>query len=244
MKKTSGLTLLSVMLVLVVAVAAQARPPLPPALQIELWTDAPGDAPQLWNPPGVPNGDGTWDYTGNLLDPDGHWDLDWVITADADPFVSAGFQLVNTSASTLTFNLITSVPISPIITPSSLMGGSTGGSITDANFDGIGTVSTAPGLPFYTGMIDGSPVLPLYSDPNSWSVTFAGETVNIPAISTGLPGPTIPGPAAFSSIGIHHTFTLTPGDRVAATSFFVVTPEPATLSLLLFGVFALKRRRH
>jgi hypothetical protein len=206
-----------------------------------MWTDAPGDLPAHWEPSGSPSGS-AWYYEGTLTDFDGHWEIDWQITADTDPFISAGLSVLNTWNTTLTFNVITSLPVSPSILSASLIGGSTGGSVTDANFDGSATAATSPGFPFFNGELDSAGVLPLHPDPSSWSVGFAGGTVNIPAVSAGLPGPTLPGPPVLSTIGIHHTFTLTPGDRIAMTSFFVAVPEPSTLGFLAIGMLALLRR--
>jgi hypothetical protein len=65
-------------------------------------------------------------------------------------------------------------------------------------------------------------------------------------MNLGLPGPTIPGPVAMTSIGIRHRFTLSPGDSSSFTSFFVVmAPEPATAGLLAAGglLLVVARRR-
>ncbi|HRX86627.1 MAG TPA: PEP-CTERM sorting domain-containing protein, partial [Phycisphaerae bacterium] len=142
-----------------------------------------------------------------------------------------------------TYTLLSTLPIAPAVTPASLMGGSVGGSVTDANFNGVGGAATAPGMPLYAGLMDGVSVLPIYPDPNAWNVTFQGETVNIPSVNAGLPGPVIPGPAVINDIGIQNQFTLTPGDRVALTAFFVVTPEPSSCVLMMLGVAALVGRR-
>ncbi|HUU83154.1 MAG TPA: PEP-CTERM sorting domain-containing protein [Phycisphaerae bacterium] len=207
-----------------------------------MWTNAPGDVPQSWDPAGVDNGDGTWDYDGSLVDPDGHWTVDWDMTVDPDPYVSAGYSVLNTFSTTLIFNVITTLPVAPM-TINPLMGGSTGGSVTDANFDSIGTAATTNGIAFYEGLIDGAAVLPLHPDPSGWTVPYQGGTANITAIGAGLPGPTLTAPAVSTDIGIHHQFTLTPGDRVSLTSFFVVVPEPSSLGLLTLGALAVLRRR-
>jgi hypothetical protein len=212
-----------------------------PALMMQVWTE--GSQPVIWWPAGVPFGQGMFRYAGSYQDPDGHWTLDYDVVVKPDPFMNAAYAFTNTSGSTQLYNLVASVAVAPPIVPSSLIGGSTGGSLTDANFDGIGTVATVgPGASFYAGQIDGVSVLPLYSHPNSWSVSYPGQTVNIPATSAGLPGPTLPGPAVLTSIGILHQFSLTPGDVVGITSFFVAVPEPASLLLLAIASLALRRR--
>ncbi|RMF81201.1 MAG: PEP-CTERM sorting domain-containing protein [Planctomycetota bacterium] len=240
MSRSTMRTLCSITAVLGLSVLTASAQPM---LQMTLWSDAPGDTPQMWNPSGSQVGPDTWQYQGSMTDPDAHWTIDWDYLVDPDPFIAANFTLVNTFSSTLTFNLVSTLPVAFPLPAPTLMGGSTGGSITDANFDGIGTAATAAPDAFYRGLIDGAAVLPIYPDPSSWSVPFAGGTATIPAVNAGLPGPTLPGPAVLSDIGIHHTFTLTPGDSIAVTSFFVVVPEPSSLLLLAIGgVFAARRR--
>ena len=171
---------------------------------------------------------------------EGWWDL----TIDEDPFVIAAIGFTNTLATTQTFTLIFTSPVNPLITPTSLHGGSTGGSLTDnATIAGLATVATVNPSPFYAGRIDGSTVMTLYDDPNSWTAPFEGGTANIPAISKGLPGPFLPSGPALNTISIMHKFSLTPGDAVSLTSQLLVTPEPTTIMLLGLGGLALLRKR-
>ena len=220
------------------------------------WADAQTFDVQLWNG-GVKKGDwtptlismgdgGGYTIADTSYNPIGTDIRLYNVTLSYDPFISASVDVVNNTLATQSYTLLFTLPISPAITGGSRMGGSTQGGLTDANFDGIGTLSTAgPGTALYKGQIDGIDVLPLFPDVTTINVPFAGGSAS-QSTSAGLPGPTIPGPNAFTSIGIKHQFTLTPGDRATFTSFFVVqaVPEPASLSLLgLGGVILILRRR-
>ena len=215
---------------------------MPPGLVL---TAGPLMDPMMVGTTGTDNGDGTFDYDGMWSA--AMWDMTWDMTVDTDPFVQSVIGFTNTSGMTQNFTVAVSLPISPSIPSASLIGGSMGGSVTDANSNGICTLATVSGTPLFSGDIDGAAALPIYPDPNSWTASFAGQTMTINAQNPGLPGPTLPGPAAINSIGITYTFSLTPGDSVALTSYFEVqpVPEPNSLVLLSLGVCAMAffRRR-
>jgi hypothetical protein len=183
-------------------------------------------------------------------DPNMTWELfDWMLMVDSDPIVTQNFGFRNTGP-TQTFNLVTTATVGPLV-PSSLMGGSTGGSVTDADFNGAGGLSTVTPDAFYVGLIDGAAISPsteLHPDPFSVTLSISGETKNIPNVNFGLPGPTVPGPAVTNTIGIRNRFSLSGGDSVSSSNFFQVevVPEPGTASLLglgLAGLAILRRRR-
>ena len=177
----------------------------------------------------------------------GTWQIsNWQITGEFDPSVSQAFGFTNLGAPAV-FTIVTSSPVAPIL-GASLMGGSTGGSTTDANFDGLGGVSTSAPDPFFTGLIDGVAAAGAALHPDPFSTApypAAGGTVNIPSTSFGLPGPTVPGPAVTTSIGIQNKFSLSGGDSIASTNAFIVEviPEPSTALLLGVGLAALAARR-
>jgi hypothetical protein len=213
-----------------------------PSLDIKLWDGATslGD----WKPPVIDTGTGY--SVNNVTYTPGPATLSlYNTTVGYDPFISASVDVVNNTASVQTYTLIFTLPISPAITTGSRIGGSTQGGLTDANNDGIGTLSTVgPGTALYYGMIDGANVLPLFNHPVTINVPFAGGSAST-STSAGLPGPTLPGPNALISIGIEHEFTLTPGDRATFTSFFevVAVPEPVGFSLVAIGGLMLLCRR-
>jgi len=173
------------------------------------------------------------------------WDLDYLnIQGNADPFTSLNYAVTNNAAVPLLFSISVTLPIVPE-GPLTLHGGSIGGALTDANFNGIATVATSAGVPFYRGQIDGATVLSIYPHLSTVTVGTAGGTLNLPALNPGLPGPTLPSGPATTTIGIINQFLLSPGDQFSANSFFVVigVPEPSTIALLGICLLTLGNRR-
>jgi len=193
----------------------------------------------------VSNPDGSVTFMNGSMMMAGMWQWDWMsITLDPDPAVNfvGGFQNISGMAQDFVFSA--STPIAPAL-PSTLYGGSTIVTYGDANTDGLGGLfNDTSGNPAYAGTIDGAGVLDMLDSLNL-APQFPGDTAPTATETLGLPGPTIPGPAANSTIGILHRFNLSAGDQATFNSTFNVVPEPGTVLLLFSGVVCclLWRRR-
>jgi len=156
---------------------------------------------------------------------------DWSVTVDSDPLVTNNFAITNTSGSTQTFTIGTTIGVSPAI-PNGLMRGSIGLSVTDNNNDGA-TLSTS-GQSIYTAFIDGTGARTLWDPTTSFSPSFNGSTIS-DNINFGFPTRELAPESIDSTIGITITFSLTAGDSASFTSNFDVVPVPVPAALWLFG---------
>lgn len=172
--------------------------------------------------------------------------LDWDLSGKYDPTINGAFSVTNNLAVPQTFTLSVTVPVPPIA-GGTVIGGSVGGSFTDANGGGA-TFGSSGGTAIYTALVDGVPVATLYPSPVALA---AGPflTTNLLAADFGSPIPSAAGPAALTTdMGIELKFVLSPGDTAALTSVFVVepVPEPSTIVLALMGLgcglFVARRR--
>jgi MYXO-CTERM domain-containing protein len=204
------------------------------------------DNPIYFFPAAHQTGGTSWHWEGSYTDT--NWQMpSFSIDADTDPMISSQIAFQNNPLVTNLYTITVSLPVAPIA-GATVMGGSVGGSVTDANGNGLGGITYgtgAAGSALFFGQIDFVNVLGLLPAPGGVNVPFAGGTSNIPATNLGLPGPTLPGPAVASSIGIQLQFLLTPGDSVAISSFFQVeaVPAPAGLALLGLAGFGARSRR-
>jgi hypothetical protein len=164
----------------------------------------------------------------------GMWEWTWTsITLDRDPFVSYVGGFTNLSGMAQDFVFSTTTPISPALPSPTLYGGSTNVTYVDPDLSGGSLTIDSSSNPAYTGEIDGTGYLNMLAALNlTVSPSSASEF-------QGLPGPTIPGPAANSTIGIRHRFNLSAGDQATWNSTFTVIPEPGTIGLLAAGLAGL-----
>jgi len=212
---------------------------------LSLTKDDGTNAPSTWSTNQPDPGTGGPTYSNTYDVHNGNWDFQWGVTGDPDPVVSSNLTVTNNSAVTQTFTSLVVLPIAPAVTPSSLIGGSISGSVTDVNGNGA-TLATAAPDALYTALIDGVAVQTLYNNPNSFVVTPPFGSASVPNAAFGSPIPSLPGPAANNTIAIQLKFTLSPGDSMALTSVFVVNPVPEPVGLGMFGLAAaglLGRRR-
>lgn len=197
------------------------------------------------------NANGTLTLSGGTWTMPGVWEFSLnAMTFDPDPFVSQVGGLTNLGGVAADFFITTSIPVVPVV-PSSLIGGSSVLTYGDANFSGTGGLTNPTGgASGYAGLIDGAEVLPLLA---AFSLTplFPGDATQSVSGVAGLPGPTIPGPAAALTIGITNRFNLSSLDQATWNSTFIVEPipEPGTgillgLGLLAVGVVRRRGARH
>lgn len=197
------------------------------AMDMSTWGGATGNI----NAP-VDNGDGSTTMSGDMTMMN-MWDFDWMLTFEADPFVTLVIDITNTSAGTMTFGLNATTPVSPAISPTSIMDGWMDGTVTDSSGDGSATLGTFSTFAMYEALIDGTGQQELAPAGSSLTCSSGGGC----SASFLFPltfGPT-GGPAVAGNIGINNIFTLTAGDTVHLESYFEVTAVPVPAAIWLFG---------
>ena len=220
-----------------IAVALAASPAFAggaPALEVKWTLD--GNVVLTELPAGDPAGSGFRYNGGGSF---GSVDMTYSLFGDPDPIVSGSFAVENLSNATVEVELQVTLPILPSLPDFTVMTGSVAVSMT-ADLDG-GELAALPGIPFWQGMIDGSPVGGA-TDLLSGLLMVSSGPGSPPGESGGFID--IDGPAALDSIGIRITFSLTPGEQMSFTSVFsVVVPGPAGLAFLALGAVWTRRRR-
>lgn len=162
----------------------------------------------------------------------------------APRLVTSNIVLTNTTSTSQDFTVTTILPV-PAKGPATLIRGANSGSVGDNSFaqDGATIQTATTGAPFYTALMDGSPVRTLRDGPQSFSAP-GGGTATVPTTNFGIPAFEF-GPAVNTSIGIRNQFNLTRDDSITMNSTFLVAiPTPGAAVLLgMSGLVAIRRRR-
>jgi hypothetical protein len=202
------------------------------AMDMSTWDE---DVTGIINDP-VMNGEGSTTTTGSMSMVN-MWEFDWMVLNEADPFIKVIVDISNTTMMTQTFGVGSTTPVSPSISPSSIMDGYMTGTLKDDNKNGSGADGSASFAAsslgaIYTALVDGNPVQDLAPPGSGLSCSGAGCTTSyIIPLSFGP----ISGPAVNNNIGINNIFDLSAGDTVHLESYFQVTAVPVPAAVWLFG---------
>jgi len=165
---------------------------------------------------------------------------------DSNSIMSIQLGLTNSLTVAQTYTITSTLPIKPLTAPVDF-GGSMGVTITD----GIGALdlavlSTSSPDPFFQGLIDGVAIAgaTIFGDPYVQGCV-SNELLPCTVADNGSFSSLATAKHATTSIGIRHTFTLTPGDSIGISSNLAIAdspdpsinlPEPSTAVLLASGL--------
>lgn len=178
------------------------------------------------------------------------WAVQWNMLASggAAESIVTSFTVINTGSTTETFVLSFQQAIMGDYSTGSLVGGSTAGTFTDLNGDGV-TVSALSGGSIYSAVVDftdpfsGGTTVGTLLDGSQGSASGFGSGNFLPESFGSVPSiPGANGPAIDSNFGVLLAFDLSAGDTAAfTTSMAIATPAPGALAM--FAIAGLSRRR-
>jgi MYXO-CTERM domain-containing protein len=170
--------------------------------------------------------------------------MDYTLVWDTDPFVVNAFSMTNNTGVDQVFTIDASALVNPSILGGTSHRGQVGGSVTDANNDGIGGAAVAPGTNLYEAFVDGVSAKTMLDDSNSYGFSGVGGTTGI---GPGSFGPEAGPLNAISDLKLTYTFFLAAGDSISLNGFYFIEsdpiPAPAALGLLGIAGLAGRRRR-
>jgi hypothetical protein len=191
-----------------------------------------------------------WALQSPLTLSDGSYSLatfsDLAVNFNADPQVDLSFALINGNVSNPVNITITSATIIFDAVPNAQ--GAAGASIT------VGQGAGSPNGGSITGLFPGGKIYQARYSTDSIldtatvfatlddSMTFSTIFGNSESDALPLDGSMLNLGTTVYMIESEFKFTLSPGDQASGTSTFLITPEPATLMLLVLGASALSRR--
>jgi hypothetical protein len=162
-------------------------------------------------------------------------ELTW--SADTDPSVNLHFS-VQAGAADTNFTFDAMAPsFAPMTNPAAVASSSL--TLTDTDGNGATITGLEGGNSCYAAIYNGSVTWAPLNQGYTFSDPLDGvtETDRQPLTGFGTIFDTV------SSIQSEYSFTLSANDEASGTSTFNVTPEPATLSLLVLGGLAMLKRR-
>ncbi len=165
-------------------------------------------------------------FVGLIESPDGDWqiayDLNASLNDNGDDVIAGALTVDNMSGETMPFYASVNIPMCPLASNTSLIGGLVSIALqTDA--DG-GAVSSTSGPAVWSAALDGQVVQSLFWSPYSLATSGAGsmQTYNI----FGNPFPGMPAAGMSDGIEVTYDFSLTSGDHAVINTTFVVGVDP------------------
>jgi len=225
-----------------VSMSAIADTTVIPDMQVNVYVD--GDlyqydpsSQQAW---GNPNG--TFGFFGSAVNnvADAGHQMTWDMLVNPDPFIIANIVYTNISSGTQNVTLEFVLPIGMAM-PSTLIGGSVSGSLTDANGDGA-TFASLGGGSAYQALADGAVAAGMLTGVSVNAGPFGSSLIGPESFGTPIPSQSYG--AINTDMAIRYEFSLTAGDSVSLAGSFVAVPAPGAIALLgVAGLVGRRRRR-
>ena len=173
------------------------------------------------------NPNGSYHFGGELVDPEGNWELSWNFNADLNPFeqllISGPITVQNLSTESTDFTLTATFPVCPPSPNENLMGGIAVIGMTSN--PGGGSVTCPKGDSIWTLRVDGEPVQQMFYGP--YDMTAGGASNFAVSSNFGIPIPSAPAPPVLGALAIRYRFQLTDGDVCAINSSVTITDDPS-----------------
>lgn len=194
----------------------------------ELFVQIGGGAPMFFEIDGIVSNspEAGVAFIGLIESPDGDWqiayDLSAAVNDNGNDVISGALTVDNMSGETLPFYTSLSVPMCPLSSETSLIGGLVSIALqTDA--DG-GSLSSSGSPSVWSASLDGQEVQGLFWAPYSLATSGAGsmQTYNI----FGNPFPGMPSQGMAEDVALNYDFLLTAGDHAVINTTFVVGMDP------------------